>query len=335
MDPEFAAAVEATKANAHPAPAGIPTPAQIRALYDSACTVDHAAFHEKLLPQDSAYTLRDNVVAVEGGEVLVRCITPASEGGQVMFPLYFNMHGGGGCVGSITNDDFMLRRLSGDFRMVTVNVEYRLAPKHKFPIGFSDCFAALKWVVVNAPSIGADLSKGFLIGGHSAGARTAACLAHEARDDPFFKDTTLTGQLLRDPAVIVSPSVLPEKYKPVYKSFEENAMNPPLSRPVIENLRRMYNSPGDEHDPRAGALLYPSHEGLPPAYIQCMGVDILRDDSIIYEMALREAGVKTHLTLIPGVGHGFYYNYPHISLAEKAREDMRNGFKWLLGRDGA
>ena len=47
-------------------------------------------------------------------------------------------------------------------------------------------------IVQNASSLGADLSQGFIIGGHSAGARKSAVLAHELRDDPFFKDTPLT-----------------------------------------------------------------------------------------------------------------------------------------------
>ena len=51
----------------------------------------------------------------------------------------------------------------------------------------------------------------------------------------------------------------------------------------------------DESDPRAAPLMYPSHENLPPAYIHVMGADPLRDDGIIYEQALREAGVKTKI----------------------------------------
>lgn len=44
-------------------------------------------------------------------------------------------------------------------------------------------------------------------------------------------------------------------------------------------------------------LLCPSHERLPPAYIQVMGLDVLRDDGIMYEKVLKEAGVKTKIDL--------------------------------------
>ena len=65
--------------------------------------------------------------------------------------------------------------------------------------------------------------------------------------------------------------------------------SPLLIRPTLE----MYAAP--PADPRFSPLLYPSHAGLAPAYIHAMGMDSLRDDAIIYERALREAGVKTQI----------------------------------------
>lgn len=48
-------------------------------------------------------------------------------------------------------------------------------------------------------------------------------------------------------------------------------------------------------DPRFSVLLAESHANLPPAYIQVSGLDPLRDEGILYEKVLRNAGVKTQI----------------------------------------
>ena len=69
---------------------------------------------------------------------------------------------------------------------------------------------SLSQVAENAPTLKGDISQGFLVGGHSAGANFATVLAHMARDDPFFEGRQLTGQVLREPFVVYPESV-PER----------------------------------------------------------------------------------------------------------------------------
>ena len=64
--------------------------------------------------------------------------------------------------------------------------------------------------VENAASLHVDPSKGFLVGGDSSGGNIATVLAHLARDDPFFKDRPITGQVIRE-ALIIHPDVYPEE----------------------------------------------------------------------------------------------------------------------------
>lgn len=155
----------------------------------------------------------------------------------------------GWSVGSVELDDYFLRQLSVDLKLSTVNIEYRyahdlmlrrgthshqpcrLAPEHPFPTAVNDCLAALKWVstyipprvclpflipiphlqvVQNTELLKADLKKGFLVGGQSAGGNLAAVLAHETLADPFFAGPgrQLTGQVLREP-LLIHPDAYP------------------------------------------------------------------------------------------------------------------------------
>lgn len=56
------------------------------------------------------------------------------------------IHGGGWVTGSLETDDQTCRRLARELPLVVVNVEYRLAPEHKFPVGFGDCYDVVQWV---------------------------------------------------------------------------------------------------------------------------------------------------------------------------------------------
>ena len=61
------------------------------------------------------------------------------------------------------------------------------------------------------------------------------------------------------------------------------------------NLAGLLNPP--LRDPEFTPLYYPSHAGLPPVYFQVCGMDPVRDEGLLYEKLLREAGVKTKLDM--------------------------------------
>lgn len=152
----------------------------------------------------------------------------------------------GWVIGDLEMDDYYLKILCVELQIVIVSPDYRLvrshtprgsghvliftrrAPEHPFPTGINDAFAALKWVGFNhnyvhtspltsskakqnAGRFNVDLSKGFLVGGPSAGGNFAAILAHRAKADPEFSQHPLTGQILQYP-VTVHPDVVPEEY---------------------------------------------------------------------------------------------------------------------------
>lgn len=67
----------------------------------------------------------------------------------------------------------------------------------------------------NTTALCASLEKGFIVAGSSAGANLTAAVALRARDDPFFANKQLTGQLLQIPATI-HPLAF-DKYVPYHR----------------------------------------------------------------------------------------------------------------------
>jgi acetyl esterase/lipase len=88
----------------------------------------------------------------------------------------------------------------------------------------------------------------------------------------------------------------------------------------------------DTKSPLRSPLIFPSHEGLPPAYIQVCGADPLRDEGLIYEQVLREANVRTKLDIFPGLPHGFWSWFPEAGFSKVFQAKTVDGLKWLLGQ---
>ncbi|KAJ6506765.1 Alpha/Beta hydrolase protein [Mycena sanguinolenta] len=274
------------------------------------------------LPADSAYTVENHRITVEGGEIAIRTVSPTpTVAEEPEYPALVWFHGGGWVLGDLDTDDFNLRILSVELRLAIVNVDYRLTPEFSFSAGLNDCYAALKWTVENCKAIRGSLSKGFIVG-TSTGANLTAAVTHRAVKDPFFKKHPFTGHVLQVPA-IVHPAVYPPQYASELLSFNQNADAPILSKAATEFFYRCLG--GSPTDPELSPLLA-EHKGLPPAYFQVCGLDPLRDEGLLYERLLREQGVSTRLDIYPGV-HTFVGK---IAATEKWEADLRAGLKWIL-----
>ncbi|KAA1468765.1 hypothetical protein DENSPDRAFT_539888 [Dentipellis sp. KUC8613] len=267
-------------------------------------------------------------VHVEGGEITVRCFVPTlkdEEGG--IYPLLVNFHGGGWTLGGLDSDDLLLRHICVAHKVSVVNVDYRLAPEHPFPVPMDDCYAGLKWAADNTALLHVSLAKGFIVHGMSAGGNLAAAISHLAKNDPFFQHRPLTGQILQIPAV-VHVNNIPEQYKSQVLSYEQNAENLTLPAWAMHAFFELYGADPANED--VFPLLKSDHTGLPPAVIQVCGMDPLRDEGILYAQLLQEAGINTKLYIYPGVPHAFYLGFSHIKQGRKYIEDLKSGLQWLL-----
>ncbi|KAH6724390.1 alpha/beta hydrolase fold-3 domain-containing protein [Leptodontidium sp. 2 PMI_412] len=297
----------------------------------------------------------------DGSEITIRIYKPVTvmEGRS---PLIVMLHEGGWGMGDLTDEEVNCRLFSRDLGAVCVNVEYRLAPEYPFPTWINDAWDALQWCAQNASNLGADPSKGFVIGGGSAGGNITAVLAHLARDDRL--SPPLTGQYLGVPAVMcfLPPSHIPAQYRSEFISHPfitpsrdpilNVALGPagPYITPIIRSvvgllplklLARIFSMAG-MHGDMSSSLFVPflygkterGHKDLPPAYFQVCGLDPLRDEALIYERVLREeSGVKTKLDVYKGLGHYFWTNFPELEMSRTFVEDTVKGMRWLLEQE--
>ncbi|GJJ13734.1 hypothetical protein Clacol_007990 [Clathrus columnatus] len=278
----------------------------------------------------------EKTIQVENGEIRVRAYIPDAQDHETDgFPLILWTFGGGESIsgfvlGSIDDEDVLLRNLSVNSRIVCATGDYRKAPEHPFPAAVNDTCATLKWALNNSSDFSINISKGFIVGGVSAGGNLAAVLAQRGLKDPDLKGK-ITGQLLVMPTV-VSPHAYPEKFKSELLSFDKDENNKMLPKGHCEKFLEAYHGSNNAPNLEVSPLLAESFEGLPPAYIQVCGVDLLRDEAFLYERLLREAGVSTKLDVYPGLPHGFHIIFKDFKATKKQREDFVKGLDWLLHR---
>ncbi|OLN89769.1 AB hydrolase superfamily protein 6 [Colletotrichum chlorophyti] len=295
--------------------------------------------HLRYLPEPIPDQVREedrSFAARDGHIIAVRVYTPVKppvEGS----PLIVMYHEGGWSSGDVSDEEVNCRLFSRDLGAVCVNVDYRLAPEFPFPTGINDCWDSLQWAAQHASDLGADPSRGFLIGGGSAGGNITAVLAHLARDNNL--SPPLTGQYLCVPAIFcfLHPDKVPEKYRSEYLSHPAVT---PSRDPIIGDAEKSAAElhiilKPDMESPLFVPFHYGNigqgHRGLPPAYFQVAGLDPLRDEALIYERILREeAGVKTKIDIYPGHPHYFWTNFPRLEMSRKFVEDTVKGVRWLL-----
>lgn len=206
-------------------------------------------------------------------------------------PAYLHFHGGGWWV----NGGVDVLRATGaahaararELGIVVIDVDYRLAPEHKFPLPAEDGYEALRWVAANAKDLGIDASR-IAVGGSSAGGNLAAAVALMSRDR---KGPELCAQALHIPVLessCNSPSMhrFAEGYVMTYRHATE--------------MWDMYLSlPSDAYNPYASPLHACRLDDLPPTLVIVGDYEVLRDEGLAYARRLVDAGVTVTTCSLP------------------------------------
>ena len=209
-------------------------------------------------------------------------------------PALVFVHGGGWTVGSIDDFDSSIRRLVNSSGLLVAAMDYRLAPENPFPAGLNDVIATVKWIKENGESIGIDPNR-IALGGDSAGANlalaSAIALSNEGQGDALRALYLLYGLYTPDKNT-ESMQLFGNGEYGITKTQFQWVMNLTFQRPE------------DWNNPLAFPILDNLTGRLPPIYIAAMGLDPLRDDSILLADKLRLAGQEHYLSVWPGVAHG-------------------------------
>jgi acetyl esterase len=215
--------------------------------------------------------------------VSVRIYTPQGAKAQQCFIF---MHGGGWVIGDLASHHMLASEIAHQLNVLTVAIDYRLAPEHAFPAAHDDCFAVSKAVIDGA----AGAMTKIYVGGDSAGGNLAAATAQHYRE-------ALAGQLLLYPATDMLA---------LTGSMEEFASGYVLEKADMDWFQAQFVPPGTDPKDIRLSPVYGDLQALPPAVVLTCGLDPLRDQGNAYAAAMRAADTVVEHRVLEGLPHASF-----------------------------
>lgn len=252
----------------------------------------------------------------EDAEQELDVIIPLSEG---PYKVLIYIHGGGWLMGHKDSYTRICRSIAQDGVLV-FNLNYRLAPRHTYPVQLQDIAQAINWVEENAHRYGGDPGHTYLMG-DSAGAQLALWyttalarpeLQQAAGITKVIKFEQIKGLLLFYGVYEVS------KLATAFGGQGRILAEAFLGRdPEVFAARNRIASP-----------IYHLQAGLPPIFVCCGMRDTLYSQSAELVQALEGIGVEHEAILLdsgeyPEAIHGFFNFHRRKASAhalQKARE---------------
>jgi acetyl esterase len=193
-------------------------------------------------------------------------------------------------------DDPFCRFLASEAGVVVINVDYAVAPQHRFPAPPRQAYEVVRWVAAHGKENGWDGSR-LSVGGQSAGGGLAAAVARQALEEG---GPSIALQVLHYPPLDLATSAK-DKHAAIAK---------PLLRPWMAEVFDSSYVPDPRE--RADRLASPAHPsdtadltGIAPALVVTAEYDLLKAEGVRYAERLRQAGALVEHFDVPEADHGY------------------------------
>ncbi len=206
--------------------------------------------------------------------------------GKGPFPGILVIHGGGWCRGKRTEMNGIAKRFA-KCGYVSVNIDYRLAPRFVFPAQIHDCKKAVRWMRENAKLYQIDPDR-IGVFGYSAGAHLAALLGTTGLANGLEGELSATSSRVQAVAAGAGPM---------------NLMKYPQSELIVQFLHATIQ--GNPEIFRQASPIASVSKDNPPMFLYHGRWDriVHISHTLDFKAALDRAGVPAELYLIWALGH--------------------------------
>ena len=243
-----------------------------------------------LQPLAGGVRRKKRYIPLEGKErVPVTIYEPAGIGDRAPCLIYY--HGGAFVLGARPATHRLAQAYAYAVGCRVALIHYRIGLSYPQPV--MDCYRGLVWVAGNAERLGIDRSR-IAVLGDSAGGALAAAITQLARDR---KGPEICFQMLISP---VTDSRMTSW------SMREFVDAPRWNAKMNRRMWEIYLQNNDGRTPRyASPMAASSLKGLPPAYVETLEIDCLRDEGNAYADRMSREGVPVELNEIRGTFNGY------------------------------
>ena len=244
----------------------------------------------KCKTDDDVDVLQYEIAGYRDAKIKTYVIEP--KGCKEILPCIVYFHGGGFILRASAAHYKIAKWYAQKVKCKIVYVDYRLAPKHPFPIPVEDCYSAYQWTILNADKLGIDKNK-IGIGGDSAGGNLAASVTTMLKDRK---------QKLPVGAMLIYP-VMDRRMKT--ESMKRYIDTPVWNAKLSKMMWKAYLKDTNADVKYASPMEAESLSFFPRTYIEVAEYDCLHDEGIDFSDRLQQEGVKVELHEEKGTCHGF------------------------------
>ena len=244
----------------------------------------------KCKTDDDVDVLQYEIAGYRDAKIKTYVIEP--KGCKEILPCIVYFHGGGFILRASAAHYKIAKWYAQKVKCKIVYVDYRLAPKHPFPIPVEDCYSAYQWTILNADKLGIDKNK-IGIGGDSAGGNLAASVTIMLKDRK---------QKLPVGAMLIYP-VMDRRMKT--ESMKRYTDTPVWNAKLSKMMWKAYLKDTNADVKYASPMEAESLSFFPRTYIEVAEYDCLHDEGMDFSDRLQQEGVKVELHEEKGTCHGF------------------------------
>lgn len=238
-------------------------------------------------------------------------IEPKQCGDNLPCIMFFH---GGGFLLKASNAHYKIAKLYAEKANCKVVLpDYRLLPKHRYPVAIEDCYNTYLWVLQNAEMLNINRDK-MIATGDSAGGNIAAAVTLMLRDN---KKQIPKGTLLIYPVLDKSMST---------ESMKRYTDTPIWDSRCTELFWKIYLENQDMTQVKYASIMdVDSLELFPKTYVEVAEFDCLYDEGVAFAERLKNVNIPVELHEIQGGCHGY-----EAALNSKiVKDSVDTRIKWI------